>query len=119
MKKRVYVSLVLLITGFSFLYTAGSKETTAAGPPVVVASKIDTEGALLGQMIVKMLESKGIETVDKTEFGPTSVTRKALISREVDIYPEYTGNGQFFFSSNKPEIWENAQKGYAEINNHL
>ena len=115
MKKIVCVLAVILITGVSFLYAAGSKEAALAGPPVVVASKIDTEGALLGQMIVKMLKANRIEVDDKTEFGPTSVVRKALISGEIDIYPEYTGNGQFFFSSKNPEIWKNAKSGYQEV----
>ncbi len=115
MKKIVCVLAVVLFTGVSFLSAAGSKEAALAGPPVVVASKIDTEGALLGQMIVKMLKANGIEVEDKTEFGPTSVVRKALISGEIDIYPEYTGNGQFFFSSKKPEIWKNSQSGYQEV----
>ncbi len=115
MKKNICFVSILLLTSINFLFAGGAKESGAVKSPVVVASKIDTEGALLGQMIVKMLEANGIPVEDKTEFGPTSVTRKALISGEIDIYPEYTGNGQFFFSSEKPEIWKNAKLGYEEV----
>ncbi len=112
--KTVIVSLFLILS-VTFLFAAGAGESDVDKTPVVVASKIDTEGALLGQMIVKLLEANGIPTEDRTEFGPTSVIRKAISSGEIDIYPEYTGNGQFFFSSDKPEIWKNAKLGYEEV----
>jgi osmoprotectant transport system substrate-binding protein len=31
------------------------------------------------------------------------------------MYPEYTGNGAFFFDNTNPVIWKNAQKGYEEV----
>jgi osmoprotectant transport system substrate-binding protein len=107
--------LFLLILGASVVFVGcGDKEKKAA-TPVVVASKIDTEGALLGQMIVKLLEANGIKVEDKTEFGPTGVVRKAIAGGEIDIYPEYTGNGQFFFSSDEPEIWKSASAGFEKV----
>lgn len=83
--------------------------------PIVVASKIDTEGALLGQMIIAILNEKDYDTVDKTEFGPTDIVRKALLSGEIDIYPEYTGNEAFFFSDTDSELWKDATKGYETV----
>lgn len=83
--------------------------------PITVASKIDTEGALLGQMIVHVLEANGFEVNDKTEFGTTSVIRKAIVAGEIDIYPEYTGNGGFFFDDTDPQIWKNAKLGYETV----
>ncbi|MFP4460573.1 MAG: ABC transporter substrate-binding protein [Thermotogota bacterium] len=88
---------------------------TFADDPVVVASKIDTEGALLGNMIVLILDENGIPVEDRTEFGTTSVIRSAIINGEIDIYPEYTGNGGFFFEGIEPEIWKDAQKGYEMV----
>jgi osmoprotectant transport system substrate-binding protein len=79
---------------------------------IKVGSKIDTEGALLAQMIILMLNDNGIDTVDKSSFGPTSIVRKALLNGEIDMYPEYTGNGQFFFEGTDPEVWKDAQAGY-------
>ncbi|HOO89225.1 MAG TPA: ABC transporter substrate-binding protein [Syntrophales bacterium] len=83
--------------------------------PVTVASKIDTEGALLGQMIVLMLRHNGFTVKDKTEFGPTDLIRKAIINGEIDIYPEYTGNGGFFFSNTDSTLWKDALKGYETV----
>lgn len=64
-----------------------------AASPVKVGSKIDTEGALLGNIILQVLESHGVPTVNKVQLGTTPVVRGAITSGELDIYPEYTGNG--------------------------
>jgi len=83
--------------------------------PVTVGSKIDTEGALLGQMIILMLEKNGYAVEDKTEFGPTPIVRKAITSGEIDIYPDYTGNGAFYFSSQDSTLWRNRAKAYERV----
>ena len=82
---------------------------------VVVGSKIDTEGALLGKMIVKLLSANGIPVVDKVGFGTTGVVRKAIAAGEIDIYPEYTGNGEFFFQGTDPGIWKDEKAGYQMV----
>ena len=38
--------------------------------------------------------------------------RGALVAGEVDLYPEYTGNGAFFFADEKNPAWKNAAAGY-------
>ncbi|TVQ39630.1 MAG: ABC transporter substrate-binding protein [Spirochaetaceae bacterium] len=97
---------------------AGSPEADqpeATKGPVVVASKIDTEGALLGNMIVHVLRADGFEVVDNTEFGPTDVIRRAITSDEIDIYPEYTGNGAFFFEHGDDTVWKDPQAAYETV----
>ncbi len=83
-----------------------------AAEPVKVGSKIDTEGALLGNIILQVLESHGVKTVNKVQLGTTPVVRGAITSGELDIYPEYTGNGAFFFKLENDAAWKNAQQGY-------
>ncbi|HEY7990996.1 MAG TPA: ABC transporter substrate-binding protein [Stellaceae bacterium] len=82
---------------------------------IVVGSKIDTEGALLGNMILLLLNRHGIEATGKLQLGPTQIVRRALISGEIDIYPEYTGNGAFFFGPENDPVWRDADKGYARV----
>ncbi|MDP2931088.1 MAG: ABC transporter substrate-binding protein [Chloroflexota bacterium] len=89
--------------------------TTSGKGPIVVGSKIDTEGALLSQVIIAMLKANGFQVVDKSQTGTTQVVRKALLSGEIDIYPEYTGNGAFFFSETESDVWKDAQKGYERV----
>ena len=79
-----------------------------------VGSKIDTEGALLGNMIQQVLESHGVKTINKIQLGTTPVVRGAIVAGELDIYPEYTGNGAFFFKDENDPAWKNAQQGYEE-----
>ncbi|SAS58591.1 glycine betaine ABC transporter substrate-binding protein OsmF [Klebsiella pneumoniae] len=86
-----------------------------AAEPVKVGSKIDTEGALLGNMIQQVLESHGVKTINKIQLGTTSVVRGAIVAGELDIYPEYTGNGAFFFKDENDPAWKNAQQGYEKV----
>ena len=111
-------TLILLLTFFILLAVTASGcagQDEAGKGPIEVGSKIDTEGALLSQMIILMLRDNGFEVVDKSQFGPTSVVRKALESGELDIYPEYTGNGAFFFDETDSDVWNDASKGYERV----
>lgn len=47
--------------------------TAQAADAVTVGSKIDTEGSLLGNLIVQTLDANGIKTVNKTQLGTTKV----------------------------------------------
>ncbi len=86
-----------------------------AAEPVKVGSKIDTEGSLLGNIILQVLDSHGVKTVNKVQLGATPVVRGAITAGELDIYPEYTGNGAFFFKDEKDAAWKNAQQGYEKV----
>lgn len=86
-----------------------------AADPVRVGSKIDTEGSLLGNMIIAMLDANGVPTVNKVSLGNTKIVRGAILAGEIDIYPEYTGNGAFFFSLDSDPLWKSAQEGYEKV----
>lgn len=86
-----------------------------AGAPVRVGSKIDTEGKLLGNMIVLALEANGIKTENKSGLGNTKVMRGALTAGEIDLYPEYTGNGAFIFGEESNPAWKDAKAGYERV----
>ena len=107
-----FISKVLFVFAITL---ALSISPALAADKVVVASKIDTEGALLGNMIILMLEKAGIATDDKTEFGPTPMVRKAIAAGQIDIYPEYTGNGAFFFGLADDPLWKDSAKGYMKV----
>jgi len=108
------MTIVRKITGSLILMAAVSLPLHAA-EPVKVGSKIDTEGALLGNIILQVLESHGVKTVNKVQLGTTPVVRGAITSGELDIYPEYTGNGAFFFQDENDPAWKNAQQGYEKV----
>lgn len=85
-----------------------------ADAKVVVSSKIDTEGGVIGNMILLALQNSGIEVEDRIQLGATPVVRKAITAGEIDIYPEYTGNAAFFFNKADDPLWKDADKAYEE-----
>lgn len=99
---------LVLATALSILASA------ASAAPVVVSSKIDTEGGVLGNIILSVLKANNIEATDRVQLGATPVLRKAITAGEVDIYPEYTGNAAFFFEKGDDPVWKDAAKAYAE-----
>ena len=94
------------------LLSAGA---AAAEGKIAVASKIDTEGALLGNMIVALLEAHGLTVENKLQLGPTNIVRAAILAGQIDIYPEYTGNGALFFHLEQDPVWKDWAKGAAKV----
>ncbi len=82
---------------------------------VRVGSKIDTEGALLGNLVVQVLEAGGVKTENKLQLGNTKIVRGALVAGEIDLYPEYTGNGAFFHADEKNPAWKQLDAGWQRI----
>ena len=99
-----------LVGGMALLCLVSA--SALAQTAVRVSSKIDTEGALLGSLMIQALESSGIKTENRLQLGNTKILRGAIVAGEVDLYPEYTGNGAFFFSDEKNPAWKNAAAGY-------
>jgi osmoprotectant transport system substrate-binding protein len=114
MKKVLYV-LLMIVLSLTLVLSGCSEEETKQKGPIVVGSKIDTEGSLLAQIIILSLRDNDFEVTDKSQFGATSVVRKALETGELDIYPEYTGNGAFFFDEADSDVWNDAEKGYLRV----
>lgn len=100
------------LAGLALLF---SLATAGAQTPVRVASKIDTEGSLLGNLIIQTLEANGIRTQNRLQLGTTQVVRGALVAGEIDVYPEYTGNGAFFFADEKNPVWKDLKAGHARV----
>jgi osmoprotectant transport system substrate-binding protein len=99
-----------ILTAAALVFTAWS-----ASAQVVVSSKIDTEGGVLGNMIIRMLEKNGIAAENRLQLGGTPIVREAIKAGEIDIYPEYTGNGAFFYNRAGEPVWNDAEAGYQEV----
>ncbi len=108
------IALALIVALAMAPACRGSTGGDAKGP-VTVGSKIDTEGSLLSQMIIHVLRANGFDIIDKSQFGPTEIVRKAINSGELDLYPEYTGNGAFFFDEADSPVWKDAEQGYQRV----
>lgn len=111
--KKYAVAVTLVLTAAAVAFGAGSADAgKSAKGTVTVASKIDTEGALLGNMIRLVLEADGFKVNDRVQLGATNVVRQAVLAGEIDIYPEYTGNAAFFHGEADSPVWMNAAAGW-------
>jgi len=81
---------VLLLT---FLVTALAQPVLADGESVkiTVGSKSFTESVILGDMLTHLAQRAGFEARHQRQLGGTRVVWNALLSGEIDAYPEYTG----------------------------
>lgn len=102
----------LLAAGVTVLLGSSWIAQAQTAAPLRVGSKIDTEGKLLGNLIVLALEAQGLKVDNKVSLGNTKVVRTALVAGEIDIYPEYTGNGAFMLGDEGNKAWKDLRAGY-------
>jgi osmoprotectant transport system substrate-binding protein len=60
-------------------------------PPITIGTKDFTEEFVLGELYSQALQAKGYNVTLKRNIGPTEIVDKALTSKRIDAYPEYTG----------------------------
>lgn len=101
-----------VLAASALLSLATKIPAAAEDGPVVVSSKLDVEGPILGSMIARALREGGIPVQEQLSLGPTAILRQAILSGAVDVYPEYTGNAAFFFHEDGDPVWKNAQAGF-------
>lgn len=104
----VLVSIMILILAL----TACSNESEEEKGPITVASMIDSEGSVLGNMLLQILEQDGFTTIDKLALGTPDILRKALVSGEVDLVIDYTGSGQYYGAVAEAHVWADPVEGY-------
>ena len=89
--------------------------SAAGAQDITVSSKIDTEGGLLGNIILMALQDADLPVNARLQLGGTPIMRDAITSGQIDIYPEYTANGAFFFNEADSEVWKDAGAGYKRV----
>ena len=112
------LTIAVALVACSTTATPSATGTGTPKGPIRVGSKIDVEGPILGQIIIAMLEKNGFTVEDKTRTGATDVVRKALLSGQIDIYPEYTANGVLVFLKDQkidPAVLKDATKTYDTV----
>ena len=59
---------------------------------IVVGSKNFTEQLILGEIVAQHIEARTHQPVErKLDLGGTLLAHQALLSKDIDMYPEYTG----------------------------
>lgn len=108
MKSIIIVCLSLI------LFSACTTNIVEEKKPVTIATMLDSEGSVLGQIILQVLNANGIETIDRINFGTPDILRAALENNEVDLVVDYTGSGQYYHPEDATDtsIWNDPVKGY-------
>ncbi|MBN2794270.1 MAG: ABC transporter substrate-binding protein [Clostridia bacterium] len=109
--KKILVLIIMVALMFSTFIACDKEEAKGKGP-VTVATMIDSEGAILGNMLLTILSENGFETVDKIGLGTPDILRKALETDEVDLVIDYTGSGQYYGAVADAEVWSDPALGY-------
>jgi glycine betaine/choline ABC-type transport system substrate-binding protein len=79
---------------YSVLTVAALQAGCGPRSHVVVGSKNFTEQLVLGEIIAQHLEARLNQPVErKLDLGGTLLAQQALVAKEIDLYPEYTGTG--------------------------
>ena len=105
------VVVVVLLLGFGLWYR--SQESAVA-----VGSKDFTESALLAEIVAQMLEKRGVSVKRSFELGG-NLPHEALVSGDLDLYPEYTGTSFTAILHHTPIgdpriVYEQVKRDYAE-----
>lgn len=75
------------LLGFLVLFTG-----CGARHHIVVGSKNFTEQLILGEIVAQHIEARMHQPVErKLDLGGTLLAHQALLARDIDLYPEYTG----------------------------
>ncbi len=80
-------AVLIVITVFTFAECFG-----APSGPIRVGSKNFTESLVLGEIYALALEDNGYKVERKLNIA-SSIVHTAIVNKEIDLYPEYTGTG--------------------------
>jgi osmoprotectant transport system permease protein len=86
------LAIFAAVVGFSYWQgTAGNNfNGDRTGERIVVGSKDFTESIILAEILAQMLEKQGLTVERQFELGG-NLAHDSLLSKQIDVYPEYTG----------------------------
>lgn len=96
-KTPLWLFCVICICSFGFTQCGVDRSQT-----LILGCKNFTEQIILGEIIAQTIENKtDLKVVRKWNLGGTMVCHQALVSGEIDIYPEYTGTAYITILGNQ------------------
>jgi osmoprotectant transport system permease protein len=100
------VALLGLVVGVSLVSgvrsgLAKSETSVSSGKSIVVGSKDFTESVILAEILAQMLEKRGVSVERRLELGG-NIPHDSLLSKQIDVYPEYTGTAYTAILKHKP-----------------
>ncbi len=109
------LALILAIFGFSLIRNPKSE---IRNQMIRVGSKDFTESVILAEILAQLLEKRGIAVERRFELGG-NLAHDALLSNNLDVYPEYTGTAYTAILKQKPvtdteKVYDETRREYAE-----
>ncbi|GER74590.1 glycine/betaine ABC transporter permease [Weizmannia acidilactici] len=106
-----YAVIIVLVIGSTFIHPASQQK-------LVIAGKLGSEPEILISMYKLLIEENtDIKVELKPGLGGTSFVYNALKSKDIDVYPEFSGTAITEFLKEKPastdsrEVYEQAKTG--------
>jgi osmoprotectant transport system permease protein len=128
-RRFAWGALACLIALLGFVAWRGARNSTAQsssgqttkgaqGVRVRVGSKDFTESVILGEIVAQLLEARGLEVERRFELGG-NLAHDALVSGQIDLYPEYTGTSYTAILKHQPmtetrAVYDQVKREYAE-----
>jgi osmoprotectant transport system permease protein len=82
----------MVLRGYTpLLFLALAAMSCNEQPRTRVGSKLDAESVTLGEMACQLVRQSGGGVSFRSRLGGTHVAWEALVSGQIDVYPEYTG----------------------------
>lgn len=99
--------------------TAPESSPSGASGTIKVGSKDFTEEFVVAEMYAQLLEHAGFKVERKINLGGTPIAQTAIISGDIDLYPEYTSTGLLTVLKLPPEkdpqkIYDAVKAGYEQ-----
>ncbi len=91
--KKFLIAFCLTIVLVTTIASCSAKQTgNDSRGDIVIGAKSFTEQDILGELLAQQIEAKtGLKVVRRLQLGDTLVCHNALLSGQIDLYPEYTG----------------------------
>src|SRR4029078_9046401 len=113
-------TVLVFVIGFGFIsnFRSGIFSGTRSDRRITVGSKDFTESVILAEILSQMLEKKGVAVTRQFELGG-NLPHDALLAKEIDAYPEYTGTAYTAILKHPPvtdpqTVYDQTKREYAE-----
>ena len=101
------------IKGLAFGAALLAVHAAASAQTVKIGSKNFTEQYILAEIYAQAIEDAGIKVERKINLGGTLIAQRAIVSGEIDMYPEYTGTA--LLAVLKAEVASDPQQVYDTV----